>query len=91
MRIVFDPNKNHTNQEKHGISLSDAAMIEWETTVDWEDERVDYQEVRRTALGLIGERVYCVVYVDRDEGRRIISLRKANKREVLKYVEQQSD
>jgi uncharacterized DUF497 family protein len=33
----------------------------------------------------IEDRVYCVVYVDRNHQRRIISLRKANKREVNSY------
>jgi uncharacterized DUF497 family protein len=38
------------------------------------------------ALGAIGERLYCVVYVDRDDARRIISLRKANNKEKIFYA-----
>ena len=38
-------------------------------------------------LAYIGLRLYLVVYVDRDEGRRIISLRKANRREVNRYAQ----
>ena len=34
----------------------------------------------------ISDRVYCVVYTDRDNERRIVSLRKANKREVKRYA-----
>ncbi len=33
----------------------------------------------------IGRRLYCVVFVDRGEVRRVISLRKANSREVRMY------
>ncbi|GGY12809.1 BrnT family toxin [Massilia dura] len=88
MNITFDPNKDRVNQSKHGVSLAEAERIEWDEAVDWEDDRHDYNEERRCALGPIGDRIYYVVYVDRAEGRRIISLRKANKREVLNYVEQ---
>ena len=48
--------------------------------------REDYGEQRYRAFGFIGNRLYCVVYVDRNEVRRIISLRKANAREVNEYV-----
>jgi len=36
----------------------------------------------------IGERVFCVVFTDRGDQRRIISLRKANAREVKRYASQ---
>jgi len=52
------------------------------------DERKDYDEPRQCGLGVIGERVYFVAFVDRAEVRRIISLRKANLREAKYYVEQ---
>ena len=34
------------------------------------------------AIAYIGNRLYYVVYVDRDQSRRVISLRKANLREI---------
>ena len=51
--------------------------------MDMKDTRRDYGETRMIALCAIGERLYCVVYVDREDARRIISLRKANYREVM--------
>jgi uncharacterized DUF497 family protein len=89
MIIVFDPGTDGVNQAKHGVSLAQASAMDWDTRLEWNDDRHDYREDRRCALGLIGERLYCVVYVERTEGRRIISLRKANKREVTRYVEEQ--
>lgn len=50
--------------------------------------RHDYGEPRMVALAPIGERLYCVVYVDRGDNRRVISLRKANYREVIEYANQ---
>jgi uncharacterized DUF497 family protein len=52
------------------------------------DERKAYGEARQCGLAAIGERIYYVAFVDRDEVRRIISLRKANLRGVKYYVEQ---
>jgi uncharacterized DUF497 family protein len=86
MKIVFDPQKDSINQVKHSISLADAELIEWETAVIWQDNRYDYQEERMTALGYIGNRLFSAVFVDRDNNRRIISLRKANQREIKRYA-----
>lgn len=86
MKIIFDHSKDRTNQSKHGLSLSDAEKLEWEDALIWQDTRRDYGENRMIALGAIGERLYCVVYVDREDVRRIISLRKANNKEKILYV-----
>jgi len=44
------------------------------------DDRFDYGEVRQVAFGLIHDRLFVCVYADREAERRVISLRKANKR-----------
>lgn len=46
-----------------------------------------YGEVRMIGFAYIGLRLCCVVYTGRGDERRIISLRKANKREVTRYAE----
>ena len=46
MKFTFDPAKNVLNQEKHGYSLSDAQLLDWEEALTWPDERVDYGEPR---------------------------------------------
>lgn len=86
MKLIFDDAKDEANQNKHGMSLSEAAKLEWEDALIWQDTRCDYGEARMIALGAIGERLYCVVYVDRENARRIISLRKANNKEKILYV-----
>ena len=62
-------------------------MLEWETAVVFPDERTDYGEGRVAAIGYIGQRLYVVIFTDRGEERRIISLRKANAREIKRYAE----
>jgi uncharacterized DUF497 family protein len=87
MRIEFDPAKDSTNQPKHGASLSVAIELDWEAALVWVDERFEYGETRMIALAPKDNILYCVAFVDRGEVRRIISLRRANRREVKHYVE----
>ena len=86
MQITFDEAKDAQNKSKHGLSLFEAEKLEWDDALIWQDTRRDYGEARMIALCAIGERLYCVVYVDRKDARRIISLRKANYREVMDYA-----
>lgn len=87
MDITYDTAKNESNTEKHGVSLAAAADFEWDEALVWSDERKNYGEDRQCAIGYIGNRLFYVVYVDRENVRRIISLRKANSREVKRYAE----
>ena len=88
MQIAFYEAKDALNKSKHGLSLSEAEKLEWDDALIWQDTRHDYGEARMIALGMVGERLYCVVYVVREDARRIISLRKANYREVMDYANQ---
>lgn len=87
MDIVYDPAKDRLNKAKHGVSLADARNIIWDQAFESLDDRHDYGEDRYVALAPIANRLYYVVFVDRAMKRRIISLRKANAREVKYYVE----
>ena len=95
MKITFDPSKDAANQTKHGLSLGMADELEWGTLVNKQDTRRDYGEKRHIGFAIAGERLYCVVFVDRPERapteRRVISLRKANNREIASYASQNSD
>jgi uncharacterized DUF497 family protein len=87
MHIDFDPVKDASNQTKHGLSLGMAIELDWESALVWVDDRFEYQEMRMVALAPKTEALYCVAFVDRAQARRIISLRRANRREVKHYVE----
>ena len=87
MRIEFDPDKDSGNQSKHGVSLALAAELDWEAALVWVDDRFDYAELRMIALAPKTEILYYVAFVARGEARRIISLRRANRREVKHYVQ----
>lgn len=87
MYIEFDPAKDVANQTKHGVSLSVAGELDWEAALLWIDDRFEYGEMRMIALAPETEILYYVAFVDRGEARRVISLRRANRREVKHYVE----
>lgn len=87
MRIEFDPAKDVSNQAKHGVSLSLAIELDWEAALVWVDERFDYNETRMIALAPKTGILYYVAFVERGSVRRIISLRRSNRREVKYYVQ----
>jgi uncharacterized protein len=87
VRFDFDPNKDRLNLEKHGLSLSLDKELDWDAALLWIDDRQDYGETRILALAPKTEILYYVAFVDRADVRRIISLRRANRREVKRYVQ----
>jgi uncharacterized DUF497 family protein len=87
MKYGFDPAKDAVNRTKHGLSLALAEILFTGPYVATTDDRFDYGEVRQIAFGLIAGRLFVCVYVDRQAERRVISLRKANKREVKRYAQ----
>lgn len=87
MKIEFDPDKNQRNIKERQIPFELVEEFEWETALIREDKREDYSETRFCALGYIGIRMYHLVFTLRNDRIRVISLRKANRREVNRYAE----
>jgi len=87
MKIEFDPAKDEINRAKHGISLAAAAGFDWDTALEREDDRFDYGELRFVAIGLIGKRIYVMIFAEgSDEDTvRVISLRPTEKHEMRFY------
>jgi uncharacterized DUF497 family protein len=83
VEIEFDGAKDANNLLKHGINLVRAADLT--DVIEIVDNRREYGETRFIAVGLIDQRVHVCVYTPRRERRRIISLRKANRREIDAY------
>jgi uncharacterized DUF497 family protein len=82
MEIEYDPAKDASNLERHGVALDDAAKLLNGSPYTIEDTRRDYGEKRFIAYGWIEARLHVCVYTLRGPSRRIISLRKANRREL---------
>jgi uncharacterized protein len=84
---TYDSAKDQVNREKHGLSLGEAARLEWDMLQAKADTRRDYGEARQIGYAPIDGRLYCVMFVEREGAMRIISFRKANSREVQEYEE----
>jgi uncharacterized DUF497 family protein len=81
----WDRTKSDRNHLQRGLPFDLAVMLFDRPTLEKPDTRLDYQEVRMQAIGMIGIVMLACVYTDRASVRRIISLRPANKRERDEY------
>lgn len=91
MKINFDPAKSERNVKSRSLSFERAIDFDWETAIYYEDELMDYPETRIIALGFLGVRLHVICFTPIDGGVRIISFRKANRREVRHYEDETAD
>ena len=86
MGYEYDPLKNESNFEKHGLYLSEVEYFEWDTAIISEDFRLTYPEKRFEAKGDIEQSLHILIFCFRGKNIRVISLRKANRREHITYA-----
>lgn len=86
MRISFDRAKNERNVRERGLSFELAAEFDFDGALYCVDDRQDYGEVRYVAVGLLNDRLHVLCFTEAADGIRVISFRKANAREVRRYV-----
>ena len=86
MRFEWDDRKSDENRIKRGFAFDDVKMVFLDhKRVTFLDVRRDYGEDRWTTLGQIDGRLFALTFTMRGEIIRIISARKANKRERKLY------
>lgn len=86
MIYEWDEAKNRINSAKHGLNFVDAERVLSGPCVTFVDDRFDYGEERLITLGLLAGRVVVIAHAPRgDDITRIISMRKANRREQKIY------
>ena len=85
MVITFNPEKNARNIAERGLSFERVADLDWATAVIMEDDRRDYGEVRLRVMARLDGRLHAAVVTPRGEDLRVISLRRASRREVRLY------
>ena len=85
MEIKYDPRKCERNIQERGLSFERVNDFEFETAWFVEDRRRDYGETRIRAFGYLDSRLHALVFTVTGEVLRVISLRRANRREVKRY------
>jgi uncharacterized DUF497 family protein len=85
VKIEFDPAKREWTLRERGLDFAKAGEIFERYALTHEDLRGEYEEDRFLTLGVLDREVVVCVWTLRDETRRIISLRKAEKHERETY------
>ncbi|MBT3605358.1 MAG: BrnT family toxin [Candidatus Latescibacteria bacterium] len=83
-RFEFDEDKSKANQEKHGIDFLVAQEL-WEDTDLLEIQAKSNDELRFLVIGIIGAIHWSAVITYRNESIRLISVRRARKKEIALY------
>ena len=81
MRITFDPIKREKALAERGLDFADAVLVFEGVTLEVEDIRKEYGEVRIICYGMLAGRMVVVGYTPRGADRHVFSMRKANERE----------
>ena len=86
MKLEWDEAKREANIKSHGFDFTEAEKVFDNSYVEEKDVRKEYNEERFILFGLLAGLIVNLVYTRRGEKIRIISLRRANKREREKYA-----
>lgn len=87
MKVTFDPGKDAKTRLERGFSLAIGAEVIANQVTLRVDDRHAYGEERIISYGYVAKRLFVCVYTTRGDTLHIISVRKANSREVKRYGE----
>ena len=86
MIVIWDPTKARTNLRKHGVRFSDAEAALFDPNALTIDDQDAQGETRHVTVGLDSlARVVVLVFTYRGDDIRLISARRANRRERQHY------
>ena len=88
--ISFDSAKSLKNEIERGLPFTLVELLQWDSALIQEDTRHNYGERRYRVLGWIDDRLHAMVFTPREDKVHVISLRKANAREVRHYEQTQN-
>lgn len=85
MDIEWDNKKRDKTLSERGLDFADVALIDWDEALTVEDTRLEYGENRYITFAGIHGRLCVIAWCYRGDAIRVISMRKANSREVKRY------
>ena len=91
MQFTWSERKRAINLKEHGLDFIDAPKVFEGATYSFEDDRFAYGEQRFETLGLLAGVPVSIVHAEIQDEIRIISFRKATKREANLYYQQVQD
>jgi uncharacterized DUF497 family protein len=84
-RFSWDDEKRLKNLAKHGLDFADVPLMDWASATILEDVRANYGERRYWAFATWDARLHLVAFALRGEKIRVISFRRASRKEVGRY------
>jgi uncharacterized DUF497 family protein len=87
MKLTWDEAKRQKILQERQLDFKDASEILTQCHLQIPDDRMDYGEPRFIVVGFLQQRMMVLVYTPRNEVKHIISMRKANEREIKKYTQ----
>ena len=90
MKIEYDPAKSAKNARERGLPFELVEQFDWVTAEFSEDVRFSYPERRMVAVGFIGARLHFICFAQLDDVIRVISFRKASRKEIREYAEKKA-
>lgn len=90
MKYEWAEAKRLANLKKHGVDFADIRAFNWTEAHLSIDDRENYGEERFVALGPYRGQIHVVIYTERGARTRIISFRKADKKEVRRYEKEKN-
>ena len=83
--MTWDEAKRRGNLHKHGIDFAGVESLFQGNTITVEDDRFSYGEQRFVTFGMLEGRVVAVAHTEQNKTIRIISIRRATRREEQSY------
>jgi uncharacterized DUF497 family protein len=87
MQFEWDEKKAKANLAKHGVDFESIRDFDFDTAFYAVDDAMSYGEERWQAIGRIGLGVYTLIFTERGDRIRAISLRKASSAEIRTFYE----
>jgi uncharacterized DUF497 family protein len=88
MRITYNAAKRAKTLAERGLDFHRAKEVFDGAHLTREDDRKDYGELRFITVGWLDARLVVLTWTPRGRARRVISMRKANEREIKKLASQ---
>ena len=85
MEISYDAAKRQQTLNARGLDFDDAPEVFSGFHLTDQDLRFEYGEDREITVGALKGKIVVIVWVDREDGRRIISMREASRDEQRYY------
>jgi uncharacterized protein len=82
MKLIWDEAKRQATLILRELDFANAAEVFATSYLEFEDDRFDYGESRYITFGFLDSRPVAMVWTQRDNGRRIISMRHVHEEEL---------